>query len=77
MKIPDAVKMINAIRLLGIDAVFKAEEGHMQEAIDQIRWAKNLVRKILDEPLLITGLIAIANMKYLHTCLKQIISGRE
>lgn len=77
MKIPDAVKMINAIRLLGIDAVFKAEEGHVQEAIDQIRWAKNLVRKIMDEPLLITGLIAIANMKYLHTCLKQIISGRE
>jgi hypothetical protein len=77
MKIPDAVKMINATRLLGLDAIFKAEEGHVMEAIDQIRWAKNLVQKTMDEPLLITGLIAIANMKYLYTCLRQIISGRE
>jgi hypothetical protein len=77
MKIPDAIKMINAIRLLGIDSVFKAEKGHVQEAIDQIRWAKNLVQKTLNEPLLITGLIATANMKYLQTCLMHIISGRD
>jgi hypothetical protein len=77
MKIPDAVKMINAIRLLGIDAVFKAEEGHVQEAIEQIRWAKRFVQKTLDEPLLITGLIALANMKYLQTCLMHIINGRD
>jgi hypothetical protein len=77
MKIPDAIKMINAIRLLGIDAVFKAEEGHVQEALDQIRWAKTFVQMTLDEPLLITGLIAIANMKYLQTCLMAIINGRD
>lgn len=77
MRIPDAVKMINAIRLLGIDAVFKAEEGKVQEAINQIRWGTRFVQKTMDEPLLIIGLIAIANMKYLHTCLKQIISGRD
>jgi hypothetical protein len=77
MKIPDAIKMINAIRLLGIDAVFKAEEGHVQEAIDQIRWAKNLVQKTLDEPLLITGLLALANTRYLQTCLMHIINGRD
>jgi hypothetical protein len=77
IRIPDAVKMINAIRLLGIDAVFKAEEGRTQEAIDQIRWGMHFVRKTMDEPFLITGLIAVANMKYLHTCLKQIINGRD
>ena len=77
MKIPDAVKMINAIRLLGIEAVFKAEQGRVLEAIDQIRWAKNLVQKTMDEPLLITGLLAVANMKYLQTCLMRIIIGRE
>ncbi|UCE40774.1 MAG: hypothetical protein JSV17_15210 [Candidatus Aminicenantes bacterium] len=77
MKIPDAVKMINAIRLLGIDAVFKAEKGHVHEAIDQIRWTKLLVKKTLDEPLLITGLIALANMKYLQTCFMRIINGRD
>jgi hypothetical protein len=62
---------------LGIDAVFKAEKGHVLEAIDQIRWAKNLVQKTMDEPLLITGLIALANMKYLQTCLMSILSGRD
>jgi hypothetical protein len=77
MKIPDAVKMINAIRLLGIDSVFKAEEGKIQEAIDQIRWGMRLVHRTMDEPLLITGLIATANMKYLQICLKSIISGRD
>ena len=77
MRIPDAVKMINAIRLLGIDAVFKADEGHVHEAIDQIRWARLFVQKTLDEPLLITGLLALANMKYLQTCLMRIINGRD
>ena len=77
MRIPDAVKMINAIRLLGFDAVFKAEEGHVHEAIDQIRWAKLFVQKTLDEPLLITTLVAVANMKYLQTCLMHIIRGRD
>ncbi len=77
MKIPDAIKMINAIRLLGIDAVFKAEESHVHEAIDQIRWAKNLVQKTLDEPLLITGLLALANTRYLQTCLMHILRGRD
>jgi hypothetical protein len=77
MGIPNAVKMINAIRLLGIDAVFKAEKGSVQKAIDQIRWGMRFVRKTMDEPLLITGLIAIANMKYLQTCLMRIINGRN
>jgi hypothetical protein len=77
MKIPDAIKMINTIRLLGFDAVFKAEEGQVLEAIDQIRWAKNFVQKTVEEPLLITGLIATANMKYLHACLMNILRGRD
>ncbi len=77
MRIPDAVKMINATRLIGIDAIFKAEEGKIQEAIDQIRWGMHFVERTMDEPFLITGLIAVANMRYLHYCLKQIISGRD
>lgn len=77
MRIPDAVKMINVIRLVGIDAVFKAEGGKIAEAIDQIRWGMQFVQKTMNEPFLITGLIALANMKYLHFCLKQIICGRD
>jgi len=77
MRIPDAVKMISAVRLLGIDAVFQAEEGKIAEAIDQIRWGMRFVRKTMDESFLITGLIALANMKNLHFSLKQIICGRD
>ena len=77
MRIPDAIKMINVIRLVGIDAVFKAEGGKIAEAIDQIRWGMQFVQKTMNEPFLITGLIALANMKYLHFCLKQIICGRD
>lgn len=77
IRIPDAVKMINAIRLLGIDAVFKAEEGNLQKAIEQIRWGMRFIDRTMDEPFLITGLIAVANMKYLLTCLKQIINGKD
>ena len=77
IRIPDAVKMINAIRLLGIDAVFKADEGRMQEAIEQIRRGMRFIGRTMDEPFLITGLIAVANMKYLQTCLTRIINGRD
>lgn len=77
LRIPDAVKMINAIRLLGIDAVFKAEEGKIQEAIDQIRWGMRFIHRVMDEPLLITTLIAVANMKYLLVCLNQITDGKN
>lgn len=77
MRIPDAVKMIHTVRLLGIDAVFKAEEGKIEDAIDQIRRGLSFVQKTMDEPLLITTLVAIANMKYLLFSLNQITCGRE
>jgi hypothetical protein len=77
MRIPDAVKMLNAIRLVGIDAVFKSEGGKTQEAIDQIRWATRLVKRTMDEPLTITGLIAIANFKHLLLCLNRITEGKD
>lgn len=77
MRIPNAVKLTNAIRLLGMDAIFKAEEGKMREAIDQIRWGMRFVRKTMDEPFTITGLMAVANMKHLLVSLKRISCGRN
>ena len=76
IRIPDMPKMINAIRLVGIDAVFKAEEGKIEEAIHQIQWGMRFVRKTMDESCLITGLVAVANMKYLQFSLEQITCGR-
>jgi hypothetical protein len=77
MRIPDAVKMIHAVKLLGIDAVFKAEEGRIEEAIKQICRGMHFVQKTMDEPLLITTLVAIANMKYILFSLNRITYGRE
>lgn len=77
MRIPDMPRMINATRLLGIDAVFKAEKGKIDEAIEEIRWGMRFVRKTMDEPFLISGLVAVANMKYLCFGLEQIIRGRD
>ena len=77
LRIPDAVKMIHAVRLLGIDAVFKAEDGKIEEAIDQIRRGMRFLQKTMDEPILITTLVAITNMKYLLFSLNQITYGRS
>jgi hypothetical protein len=77
MRIPDAVKMIQAIRLLDIDAVFKAEGGRVEEAVEQIRQGMHFVQKTMDEPLLITTLVAIANMKYLLFSLNRITYERD
>lgn len=77
MRIPDSIKMIDIVRLIGIDAVFKADEGKIKEAIEQIRWGNRFVERTMDESLLITGLVGLANMKHLCACLKQIVSGRE
>jgi len=74
---PDAVKMILAIRLLGINAVLLAEAGQVQAALDELRQGMQFIRKTIDEPFLINNLVALSNMKSLLNCLGHIISGRE
>ncbi len=77
MRIPDAVKMVQSIRLLGIDADLKAEEGRIEEAIKKIRQGMRFLQKTMDEPVLITTLVAIANMKHLLFSLNHITCGRN
>lgn len=75
---PDsAVKMILAVRLLGIDAVLRGEAGKTEEALEQCRRGLAFVRRVQDEPFLITYLVSISNMKTLLVCLQRIASGRE
>ncbi len=77
MEYPQTPKMISAVELLGIHAVFQAEEGKIEDAILQIRKGMRFVRNTMDEPTLITTLAAVANMKHLLFCLNQITGGRE
>ena len=73
----NAVKMILAIRLLGINAVLRAEAGQVQAALEQLRQGMQFIMKTIDEPFVINNLVALSNMKSLLNCLGQIIRGRE
>jgi len=73
----NAVKMILAMRLLGINAVLRAEAGQVQAALEQLRQGMQFIRKTIDEPFVINNLVALSNMKSLLNCLGQIIRGRE
>jgi hypothetical protein len=69
--------MILAMRLLGINAVLRAEAGQVQAALEQLRQGMQFIRKTIDEPFVINNLVALSNMKSLLNCLGQIIRGRE
>jgi len=71
------VKMIQVIRLLGIEAVLRAEAGQSNEGLELCRQGMVFIRKTLDEPFLINNLVALANMKSLVVCLNSIIRNRE
>lgn len=74
---PNAIKLIQAVRLLGIDAVLRAESGQAKEGLEQCRLSMNFVRKLMDEPMLFQTLIALVDMKSLLVCLNRIASGRD
>jgi hypothetical protein len=71
------VKMIQVMRLLGIDAVFQVEAGATHAGLERCRQGMTFVRKTLDDPFLINNLVALANMKSLVVCLNAIIRNRE
>jgi len=77
---PDTASVINMIqgtRLLGIDAVFKAEDGNIEEAVGQCLAARRLLRNYMQEPSLMSYLVAMACMKQVAACFNSIVSGKE
>ncbi len=76
-KIPNAVKMIRAVKLLGFDALFAAEKGDMKVAVDGLRKSLRFAPKIAEEGSLITFLLAVADMKQVLFCLNKSICGRN
>jgi hypothetical protein len=77
LKDPNAVKMIQAIRLFSVAAVLMAEDGQVGEAVERCLAGMRFVRGTLSHPTLINYLVAMANMKQLAVCLQMIVSGRE
>lgn len=76
-RIPSAIKMIQATRLMGIDAYLKAEEGRIEEAIDRCLAARRFLRLYLKEPSLINYLVATACTKQVAVCFQKIVADRE
>jgi len=69
--------MIQGTRLLGIDAVIKAEDGNVEEAINQCLAARRFLKLYLQEPFLISYLIGMACTKQVAVCMNYIVSDRE
>ena len=76
-KMPDAIKMIRATRLLGFEAILAAEKGDMQGSLDRLRTGLVFAPKIAEEQTLITFLIAVADAKACLMFLNRAVSGRE
>ena len=75
--IPNAVKMIRAVRLLGFEAAFMADEGDIEGAVALLRRGFGFAPKPGEEGLLISFLLAVADMKHLLFCLNEVVSDRE
>lgn len=75
--IPDAVKMITATRLMGFDALLRADEGDTAGAIDGIRRALGSTSIVAQEGTLITHLIAVAETRMLLSFLEAVCRGTE
>ena len=69
--------MISAARLLGVEALMTAENGHMTGAVEHIRTALGFSSKIAGEGLLITYLVAVANTRMHLSFLAGICNGRD
>ena len=73
-KTASVINIIQGTRLLGIDAVIKAEDGHVEEAIDQCLAARRFLQLYLREPFLINYLVVTACMKQVAVCFNKIVS---
>ncbi len=72
--LPNFSLMIQATRLLTVDALFKAERGEINEAIDEMLKGLAFTRLNCDEPLLINFQISMANARLLLYNLNRLVS---
>ena len=75
---PDSKKLIQAIRLIALDSVFRAESGDIAGALDECRQGLRFINKFSESDcsFLINDLLAIYARKLLLTSFNRIIQGR-
>ena len=69
--------MIRALRLLGFDAVLKAESGRFKDAIEQVLTTNKFIQLNLQSKFWMNYLIANILMRDLSVCLQRIVSERD
>ena len=60
MSLPELGNMRSCARLLAMDAQYKAADGHIKEALEDIRDIRTMARHVGSEPTLISGLVSVA-----------------
>jgi hypothetical protein len=76
-RIPNAIKMIRTMRLLGLESLQLAEKGDLAASLDKLRTGLRFAPKMAEESTLITFLIALADAKTCLFFLNRSLSGRE
>ena len=62
-RMPDAIKVLRSIRLLGFEALMAAEKGDVRASLDRLRAGLRFAPKIAEESSLIAYLVALASEK--------------
>jgi hypothetical protein len=75
--VPDALKMIIAARLVGFDALFRADGGDVPGALERIRDGLASVSKTAQEGTLIAYLVSVAETRMMLKFLEAICQGRN
>ena len=76
-RMPDAIKVLRSIRLLGFEAFMAAEKGDVRASLDRLRAGLSFAPKIAEESSLIAYLVALASEKQCLLFLNKSLSGRE
>jgi hypothetical protein len=76
-RMPNAAKMLRAVRLWCLESIRIAERGDLDGAVDRLRTGLRFSPKIAEEPMLIAYLVALAEVKDCLLALNRALSGRE
>lgn len=76
-QLPNAVKMLRAVRLWCFESIRIAERGDLGGAVDRLRTGLRFSPRIAQESSLIAYLVALADVKTCLLALNRTLSGRE
>jgi hypothetical protein len=76
-RMPNAIKMIRAVRLWGLESLHMADKGDVTVAVDRLRVGLRFAPRIAEEGTLIAFLIALADAKTCLLSMDRSLSGHK